>query len=254
MESLRLSLGLESFAQRDPLFNTKIVNDMFSDLLANNRLGVMSQIFRSKPVHVLPPALANNNKRKQENPALRKRKKTADVDKSHFFAAFKRGMTNRGSNTPLIYRAIHYARWSGIDNGIYGYKTRLQNPCWGRTVQDKKAMKCSELGSELLEKVGLGIDLPQPLKSDLKQSQVFLQARFLSVLERNQRLNMSRIRANSSEEFASFEVGQEIAVYVITWKIPTAIYFFPMYGSAKQAGNKAKKSSKPRTYKGKVLV
>ncbi|NMC45664.1 MAG: hypothetical protein GYA52_02415 [Chloroflexi bacterium] len=51
MEALRVSIGLESFAQRDPLVQYKNRStDMFSDLLANIRLGVMSQIFRLQPV------------------------------------------------------------------------------------------------------------------------------------------------------------------------------------------------------------
>ncbi|NMB61069.1 MAG: hypothetical protein GYA18_01855 [Chloroflexi bacterium] len=51
MEELRVSIGLESFAQRDPLVQYKNRStDMFSDLLANIRLGVMSQIFRLQPV------------------------------------------------------------------------------------------------------------------------------------------------------------------------------------------------------------
>ena len=51
MEALRVSIGLESYAQRDPLVQYKNRStDMFSDLLANIRLGVMSQIFRLQPV------------------------------------------------------------------------------------------------------------------------------------------------------------------------------------------------------------
>ena len=51
MEALRVSIGLESYAQRDPLVQYKSKStDMFGELLANIRLGVMSQIFRLQPV------------------------------------------------------------------------------------------------------------------------------------------------------------------------------------------------------------
>ena len=50
MEALRVSIGLEAYAQRDPLVQYKNQStDMFSQLLANIRLGVMSQIFRLQP-------------------------------------------------------------------------------------------------------------------------------------------------------------------------------------------------------------
>lgn len=60
MEALRVSIGLESYAQRDPLVQYKSRStDMFGDLLANIRLGVMSQIFRLQPVQ-RPPASQSN--------------------------------------------------------------------------------------------------------------------------------------------------------------------------------------------------
>jgi len=57
MEALRVSIGLEAYAQRDPLVQYKNQSsDMFRDLLANIRLGVMSQIFRLQPVQRKPEA------------------------------------------------------------------------------------------------------------------------------------------------------------------------------------------------------
>lgn len=51
MEALRVSIRMEAYAQRDPLVQYKNQgSDMFSQLLANIRLGVMSQIFRLQPV------------------------------------------------------------------------------------------------------------------------------------------------------------------------------------------------------------
>ncbi|MHB8807248.1 MAG: hypothetical protein ACYC59_06670, partial [Anaerolineaceae bacterium] len=59
MEALRVSIGLESYAQRDPLVQYKSRStDMLSELLANIRLGVMSQIFRLQPVQRNPATQA----------------------------------------------------------------------------------------------------------------------------------------------------------------------------------------------------
>ena len=50
MEALRVSIGLEAYAQRDPLVQYKSQStDTFRDLLANIRLGVISQMFRLQP-------------------------------------------------------------------------------------------------------------------------------------------------------------------------------------------------------------
>ncbi|MGV8025878.1 MAG: hypothetical protein AB2L18_04930 [Anaerolineaceae bacterium] len=59
MEALRVSIGLESYAQRDPLVQYKSRStDMLGELLANIRLGVMSQIFRLQPVQRNPATQA----------------------------------------------------------------------------------------------------------------------------------------------------------------------------------------------------
>ncbi len=50
IESLRVSIGLEAFAQRDPLVQYKgKASEMFKDLLAEIRVGVISRIFRYQP-------------------------------------------------------------------------------------------------------------------------------------------------------------------------------------------------------------
>lgn len=50
MESLRVSVGLEAFAQRDPLVQYKgRGSEMFKELLSDIRIGVISRIFRYQP-------------------------------------------------------------------------------------------------------------------------------------------------------------------------------------------------------------
>ena len=50
MESLRVSIGLEAFAQRDPLVQYKGKgSEMFKELLSEIRIGVISRIFRYQP-------------------------------------------------------------------------------------------------------------------------------------------------------------------------------------------------------------
>ncbi len=50
MEALRVSIGLEAYAQRDPLVMYKSKStDTFRDLFASIRLGVISQMFRLQP-------------------------------------------------------------------------------------------------------------------------------------------------------------------------------------------------------------
>ncbi len=76
MEALRVSIGLESYAQRDPLVQYKSRStDMFSELLANIRLGVMSQIFRLQPVQRNPTAQAEPEQKQSVNQDSVKTKK-----------------------------------------------------------------------------------------------------------------------------------------------------------------------------------
>jgi len=50
MEALRVSIGLEAFAQRDPLVQYKSRgSEMFKELLSDIRIGVISRIFRYQP-------------------------------------------------------------------------------------------------------------------------------------------------------------------------------------------------------------
>jgi|LDZU01.1.fsa_nt_gi preprotein translocase subunit SecA len=81
MEALRVSIGLESYAQRDPLVQYKNRStDMFSELLANIRLGVMSQIFRLQPVQrntgtqVTPEQKQNTNQDSGKSKKHRRRR------------------------------------------------------------------------------------------------------------------------------------------------------------------------------------
>jgi preprotein translocase subunit SecA len=50
MEALRVSIGLEAYAQRDPLVQYKSrASEMYRELLANMRLGVISRMFTFRP-------------------------------------------------------------------------------------------------------------------------------------------------------------------------------------------------------------
>ena len=50
MEALRVSIGLEAYAQRDPLVQYKSrASEMYRDLVANMRLGVISRMFTYRP-------------------------------------------------------------------------------------------------------------------------------------------------------------------------------------------------------------
>ena len=61
IESLRVSIGLEAFAQRDPLVQYKgKASEMFKELLAEIRVGVISRIFRYQPRR--PGASASEDK------------------------------------------------------------------------------------------------------------------------------------------------------------------------------------------------
>jgi preprotein translocase subunit SecA len=50
MEALRVSIGLEAYAQRDPLVQYKSrASEMYHELVANMRLGVISRMFTFRP-------------------------------------------------------------------------------------------------------------------------------------------------------------------------------------------------------------
>jgi len=57
VEALRVSIGLEAYAQRDPLVQYKgKASEMFSELLADIRMGVISRMFTFRPRAVSPNA------------------------------------------------------------------------------------------------------------------------------------------------------------------------------------------------------
>jgi preprotein translocase subunit SecA len=63
MEGLRTSIGLEAYAQRDPLVQYKRrAFDMFESLLADVRSGIVSQIFRVRPAAQAQSASASRSK------------------------------------------------------------------------------------------------------------------------------------------------------------------------------------------------
>jgi preprotein translocase subunit SecA len=56
VEALRTSIGLEAYAQRDPLVAYKgRATEMFQELLANIRAGVVSRAFNLRPRAVAAP-------------------------------------------------------------------------------------------------------------------------------------------------------------------------------------------------------
>jgi preprotein translocase subunit SecA len=85
MEALRVSIGMEAYAQRDPLVMYKSKStDTFKDLFASIRLGVISQMFRLQPARPqmiepqpLPAASpsANQNAKSASDGKKRKRHK-----------------------------------------------------------------------------------------------------------------------------------------------------------------------------------
>ncbi|MCD6577240.1 MAG: hypothetical protein J7K66_04410, partial [Anaerolineaceae bacterium] len=86
MEALRVSIGMEAYAQRDPLVQYKSYStDTFKDLLANIRLAVISQMFRlqlSKPkstASAQPPEdkkfTANEHKKTNKKKSRKRHKK-----------------------------------------------------------------------------------------------------------------------------------------------------------------------------------
>ena len=60
VEALRVSIGLEAYAQRDPLVQYKgRASEMFQQLLADIRMGVISRLFTFRPRPQVPsPAIS----------------------------------------------------------------------------------------------------------------------------------------------------------------------------------------------------
>jgi preprotein translocase subunit SecA len=83
MEALRVSIGMEAYAQRDPLVMYKSKStDTFKDLFASIRLGVISQMFRLQPARPqvvepqpLPQASASANQSGKTTTDGKKRKR-----------------------------------------------------------------------------------------------------------------------------------------------------------------------------------
>ncbi len=66
MESLRVSIGLEAYAQRDPLVQYKNrAYELFQQLLSNVRLGIISRLFTNQPrelvLNLTKPAIMESN-------------------------------------------------------------------------------------------------------------------------------------------------------------------------------------------------
>jgi preprotein translocase subunit SecA len=83
MEALRVSIGMEAYAQRDPLVMYKGKStDTFRDLFASIRLGVISQMFRLQPARpqivepqALPQAVTTSNQNAKNTQESKKRKR-----------------------------------------------------------------------------------------------------------------------------------------------------------------------------------
>jgi preprotein translocase subunit SecA len=74
MESLRVSISMESYAQRDPLVQYKRqASTMFSDLLSEVRQGVITYMFRYRPVK--PAGADSENGESQAKTSGSKKKK-----------------------------------------------------------------------------------------------------------------------------------------------------------------------------------
>ncbi|MCL4561553.1 MAG: hypothetical protein M1281_13190 [Chloroflexi bacterium] len=59
VEGLRVSIGLEAYAQRDPLVQYKgRATEMFQELLAEVRVGIISRMFTFRPRQITPMAPA----------------------------------------------------------------------------------------------------------------------------------------------------------------------------------------------------
>jgi preprotein translocase subunit SecA len=74
MEALRVSISMESYAQRDPLVQYKRqASTMFSDLLSEVRQGVISYMFRYRPVK--PAEAEGETTQNKANASISKKKK-----------------------------------------------------------------------------------------------------------------------------------------------------------------------------------
>ena len=69
MEGLRVSIGMEAYAQRDPLVQYKSqASDAFKNLLDNIRMSVISQMFRARPNRTKTTATKSTSLDTHENP------------------------------------------------------------------------------------------------------------------------------------------------------------------------------------------
>ena len=79
MEALRVSIGMEAYAQRDPLVMYKSKStDTFKDLFASIRLGVISQMFRLQPAR---PQVVEPQPLPQASPSASQKTNTASDGK-----------------------------------------------------------------------------------------------------------------------------------------------------------------------------
>ena len=79
MEGLRVSIGMEAYAQRDPLVMYKSKStDTFKDLFASIRLGVISQMFRLQPAR---PQMVEPQPLPQASPSASQKNSTASDGK-----------------------------------------------------------------------------------------------------------------------------------------------------------------------------
>ncbi|HEX9012126.1 MAG TPA: hypothetical protein VF813_01370, partial [Anaerolineaceae bacterium] len=70
VEALRVSIGLEAYAQRDPLVQYKSrASEMFGELLAEIRIGVISRMFTFRPRTALPAVESGGDGQPAEAPA-----------------------------------------------------------------------------------------------------------------------------------------------------------------------------------------
>jgi len=86
MEALRVSISMESYAQRDPLVQYKSqASSMFTELLSEVRAGVISRMFRyrptqskeTQPLRSVPSAISDGegNQNKTAKPQVKQKKR-----------------------------------------------------------------------------------------------------------------------------------------------------------------------------------
>jgi preprotein translocase subunit SecA len=67
MEGLRVSIGMEAYAQRDPLVQYKSqASDAFKNLLDNIRMTVIGQMFRTRPSRAKPASTKSPSQESRE--------------------------------------------------------------------------------------------------------------------------------------------------------------------------------------------